>query len=152
MFQKFSSGALVVSLLALLSACSAGSDVAPQAAQADQPRAMAAPATPMVGPATAAAPQQVVSGAQVASTLSADMPAVLKGDPRVSESERVAEELRMVDFEQSYSLEMNRRAQEQAEREQRAAVNARAGIVQGPGCEGTEGHAALECERSISQG
>ena len=44
---------------------------------------------------------------------------------------------------------MNRRNQEQAERAQRAAIAARAGVVQGPGCEGTEGHAAVECEQSL---
>lgn len=150
MYQKISSGVLAVSLVALLSACSAGSEEAPQAAQAP---AMAASAAPAAAPVAAApAAQQLVSAAQVAARMSVNVPAVLKPDARVTESERVAEELRMVDFEQSFSIEMNRRAQEQAEREQRAAVNARAGIVQGPGCEGTEGHAALECERSLSQG
>ena len=74
---------------------------------------------------------------------------MLQPQQQVSESERVAETLRLVDYEQSYSIEMNRRAREQAEREQRAAVSARAGVVQGPGCEGTEGHAAVECERSL---
>ncbi len=74
---------------------------------------------------------------------------VLVTPPQVTESERVAEELRLVDFEQSFSIEMNRRNQEQAERSQRAAIAARAGVVQGPGCEGTEGHAAVECEQSL---
>lgn len=74
---------------------------------------------------------------------------VLVTPPQVSESERVAEELRLVDFEQSFSIEMNRRNQEQAERAERAAIASRAGVVQGPGCEGTQGHAAVECEQSL---
>ena len=157
MFQKCSSGAtaisLVISLAALLSACSGGGDGSELAQPSPQAPAMAAMSAPLAAPA-AAAPmaQQDASAVQVTARMEAKLPTVLKGDPRVTESERVAEQLRLVDFEQSYSIEMNRRAQEQAEREQRAAVNARAGIVQGPGCEGTEGHAALECERSISQG
>ena len=42
-----------------------------------------------------------------------------------------------------------RRAQALAERDQRAAVSARAGVRQAPGCKGTVGHAALECERAV---
>ena len=149
MLQKFSFGSLVMIAAALLSACSAGSDALSEPVAAPVAAAVIAP---LATPAAAPSPQQEITAAQAAAQVAVHVPAVLKSEGRVSESERVAEELRMVDFEQSFSIEMNRRAQEQAEREQRAAVNARAGMVQGPGCEGTEGHAALECERSISQG
>jgi hypothetical protein len=74
---------------------------------------------------------------------------VLVTPPQVSESERVAEELRLIDYEQSFSIEMNRRNQEQSERSARAAAAARAGVVQGPGCEGSEGQAAVVCEQSL---
>lgn len=140
MFQKLSNSVLIVLMSAALSACSGGQEPfeTPLAALAAEP-------TPIAPAIVAAVPEMTLASTGV----SANIPAGLQPQQRVSASERVAEELRLVDYEQSFSIEMNRRAQEQAEREQRAAVSARAGVVQGPGCEGTEGHAALECERSI---
>ncbi|MES2901030.1 MAG: hypothetical protein V4723_14975 [Pseudomonadota bacterium] len=67
-----------------------------------------------------------------------------------SESDRQAEALRMVDTERAMSLEMNRRHSEQLEREARIASNARAGVVQSPGCEDTTGHEAVLCEQRVA--
>lgn len=142
MLQTISKTLLAFATMSVLAACSNTPADAPVAAVA--PAAVIAPtiveyATPAVAPA----PSSRILVACVN---------VLVTPPQVSESERVAEELRLVDFEQSFSIEMNRRNQEQAERTQRAAVAARAGVLQGPGCEGTEGtegHAALECEQSL---
>lgn len=146
MFQKFTKGFLAMSLAALLSACSGGADVGMDT----QTEPTAAP-TPLATSMSAPTPQQAMAS-DAGASVAGQPPAVLQPAGQVTESERVAEELRMVDFEQSFSIEMNRRAQEQSERAQRAAVLARAGVVQGPGCEGTEGHAALECERSLTEG
>ena len=139
MFHKLSKCFLLAVTLAALGACSGG-----QAPFDTAPSASSAP--PVAAPSGAIAGHQEIA---VASGAALNLPAVLQSQQPASESERVAETLRLVDYEQSYSIEMNRRAQEQAEREQRAAVSARAGVVQGPGCEGTEGHAAVECERSL---
>ena len=68
-----------------------------------------------------------------------------------SDSERQAEELRMVAVEQAQSIELNRRHAEQLEREQRVAANARAGVVQSPGCEDTTGHEAVICEQRVAR-
>ena len=155
MLQKFSNGLLAVSLAGLLSACSGGSE--PPTEPATEPATAVWPA-PLAAAAPAGAsgfapmPRQEVSSAAVDARMAPTMPAVLQSEQHVTESERQAEQLRLVDYEQAYSLEMNRLAQEQAERAQRAAVMARAGVIQGPGCEGAEGHAAVECERSLDQG
>lgn len=69
----------------------------------------------------------------------------------VSDSAAMAEAERTADFEQSFSIEMNRRHAEQLEKEARIADNKRAGVVQSPGCEDTIGHAALECEQLVNQ-
>jgi hypothetical protein len=147
MFQKFSNGILALAAALILTAC--GGDDAMPVAQESAPLA----ATPAANAAPAAwnapAPQQQVAATAVSAPVPANLPAVLNPVQHVSESERRAEELRLVDFEQSYSIEMNRRAQEQSEKERRSAVAVQAGIAQAPGCEGTEGHAALECERSV---
>lgn len=130
---------LAVSTITLLAACSATTHddtAAPALQQATTPAPMIVEYAPQ--PA-APAPQ----GTRLLAAVNVLTP------PQVTESERVAEELRLVDFEQSFSIEMNRRNAEQAERSARAAVAARAGVVQGPGCEGTEGHAATECEQSL---
>ncbi len=66
-----------------------------------------------------------------------------------TESERQAEALRMVELEQAQSIEFNRRHTEQLEREARISANAKAGVVQSPGCEDTVGHAAVVCEQSV---
>ena len=140
MFQKISNTFLAAVMVVALSACSGGQ--APF--DAESPSAAVSPAPASFAQA---APQQ---GGNVSGAITpANLPAVLQPQQAVSESERVAETLRLVDYEQSYSIEMNRLAQEQAEREHRAAISAQAGVVQGPGCEGTEGHAAVECERSL---
>jgi len=76
-------------------------------------------------------------------------PAVLQST--ATESERQAEELRMVDMERSMALEMNRRHGEQLEREARIASNQRAGVVRSPGCEDTLGHEALVCEQRVAR-
>ena len=141
MFQRLLNGFLIASVATLLGACS-GDQAAFEAPQA--PVSAASPLSASVAPAPAAMPDSVAATAPAAS-----IPAVLRPVQYVTESERAAEELRLVDYEQSYSIEMNRRAQEQAEREQRAAITAQAGVVQGPGCEGTEGYAAVECEHSL---
>lgn len=148
MFQKFSMGVVAISAAVLLSACG-GDDALPTVQQAAPVAATAVPAPANF--AAPAAPQQVTAqtSAAVSAQVPGNIPAVLNPVQRVSESERVAEELRLVDFEQSYSIEMNRRAQEQADKEKRSAVAVHAGVVQAPGCEGTEGHAAVECERSV---
>ena len=143
MFSKLTSRIFAVSVFAMLTACSGDSTTEFQPG----PASAAAPALASV-PASSA-PRTGIDTAAASVRLSGHIPAVLQPEVQVSESERVAEELRLVDYEQKFSIEMNRRAQEQSEREQRAGVSARAGVVQGPGCEGTEGHAALECERSI---
>ena len=136
MFVQFSRFVTVAAIISTLAACSSNDPVeAVKVEMAAAPQRAAALVEPSPAPAS------VVAGS-IAAAPQAD-------GPRVTESERRAEELRMVDFEQSFSIEMNRRSQEQAEREQRVAVALRAGVVQGPGCEGTEGHAALECERSL---
>jgi hypothetical protein len=112
------------------------------------------------GETPAAAPVHAAAAASAATVQSAFLPPppaprvlaavnVLVTPPQVSESERVAEELRLIDYEQSFSIEMNRRNQEQSERSARAAAAARAGVVQGPGCEGSEGQAAVLCEQSL---
>ena len=142
MFPKCANSIVAALMVAVLSACS-GDQVAFDAA----PPTAASGAAP-VALDTAAARGDGAAGAGADAVL-ASIPAVLQPQQQVSESERVAEQLRLVDYEQSYSIEMNRRAQEQAERTQRAAIAAQAGVVQGPGCEGTEGHAAVECERSL---
>ncbi len=67
-----------------------------------------------------------------------------------TDGERQAEELRMVDMEQKLSLELNRRHEEQVERESRIASNARAGVVQSPGCEDTVGHDSVVCEQRVA--
>jgi hypothetical protein len=141
MFQTISKF-LAISSMALLAACSGASP------EHDAPVAVlpAAPAAAAV--VVEYAPQPAATPAPGTRVLAAAVN-VLVTPPQVSESERVAEELRLVDFEQSFSIEMNRRHQEQAERSARAAIAARAGVVQGPGCEGTEGHAAVECEQSL---
>lgn len=146
MFQTISKVFLAISTMTLLAACSGN---APDDAAATLSAAGASPAPSAefylpqpAAKATAAAPDPA-SRSLVASVN------VLVSPPEVSESERVAEQLRLVEFEQSFSLEMNRRHQEQAERTERAAIAARAGVLQGPGCEGTEGHAAVECEQSL---
>lgn len=141
MFQKLLNAFLIASVATLLGACS-GDQAAFDAQPA--PVSAASPLSTIVAPAPVS-----MQGSVAATPPAASVPAVLQPVQYVTESERVAEELRLVDYEQSYSIEMNRRAHEQAEREQRAAITAQAGVVQGPGCEGTEGHAALECERSI---
>jgi hypothetical protein len=139
MFSQLSRSFLIISAMVLLSACSGSHDALDTlAASAPSPD----PAASSVQPA--AAPQ--AAPALVSAEPYAAAPVYI---PLVSESERLAEELRLVDFEQVLSIEMNRRAQAQLEREQRIALAARAGIVQGPGCEGTEGNAAVECERSL---
>ena len=140
MFQKFASSVVAILAVAVLSACSGGQ-------VPFEPQATPAGLAPAASTASAVRPDS--SAADFGAGVAANVPAVLQPQQQVSESERVAEQLRLVDYEQSYSIEMNRRAQEQAERSQRAAVAAQAGVVQGPGCEGTEGHAALECERSL---
>ncbi|WP_426100718.1 hypothetical protein [Massilia sp. TSP1-1-2] len=139
MLQTISKALLAFSTMTLLVACSNTPADAPVAAVA--PAAAVAPIFVEYAADPAAAP----AGTRV---LVASVN-VLVTPPQVSESERVAEELRLVDFEQSFAIEMNRRNQEQAARAERAAVAARAGVVQGPGCEGTEGHAAVECEQSL---
>ena len=136
MFVQFSRFVSVAAIVSTLAACSANDPV-----EAVKVEMAAAPQQASALVAQSPAPASIVAGS-IAAALQAD-------GPRVTESERRAEELRMVDFEQSYSIEMNRRSQEQAEREQRAAIALRAGVVQGPGCEGTEGNAALVCERSL---
>ncbi len=139
MLSTISKSLLAISFMSLLVACSGS-------APADAP-VVAAPSAPTPASVTVSyAPQPPVGGAKRVLVASVN---VLVAPPQVSESERAAEELRLVDFEQSFSLEMNRRNQEQAERSRRAEVAARAGVVQGPGCEGTEGHAAVECEQSL---
>ncbi len=90
------------------------------------------------GPAPAAAP----------APRAAPAPTVLVSS--ATDSERQAEELRMLDLQRSESLEMNRRHGEQLEREARIAANARAGLVQSPGCEDTTGHDALVCEQRVA--
>ena len=136
MFVQFSRFVTVAAIVATLAACSSNDPM-----EAVKVEMAAAPQRAAALVEHSPAPTSVVAGS-IAAAPQAD-------GPRVTESERRAEELRMVDFEQSFSIEMNRRSQEQAEREQRVAVALRAGVVQGPGCEGTEGHAALECERSL---
>ena len=140
MFQTISK-LLAIFSMTLLAACSGA------APESDTPVAVlpAVAAAPVV---VEYAPSPVAAPAPGTRVLAAAVN-VLVTPPQVTESERVAEELRLVDFEQSFSLEMNRRHQEQAERSARAAIAARAGVVQGPGCEGTEGHAAVECEQSL---
>ena len=140
MLQSISKALLAFSTMALLAACS-GNTPAETPMTVFAPKAGAAPVAVEYAP-------QPAAPAAVNRVLAASVN-VLAAPPQVSESERVAEELRLVDFEQSFSIEMNRRNQEQAERSQRAAIAARAGVVQGPGCEGTEGHAAVECEQSL---
>jgi hypothetical protein len=135
--QKFSVF-IASAALSVLAACSS-----------NEPALTAAPvaAAPALAPAafSRSSPQQ-----QADATLTYAGPVANTGNtPRVTESERRAEELRMVDFEQSFSIEMHRRSDEQAERAQRALVAQQAGVVQGPGCEGTQGEAALVCERSL---
>ncbi len=83
-----------------------------------------------------------------AAVLHAPAPKVLVSS--ATESERQAEALRMVDTERAMSLEMNRRHSEQLEREARIASNARAGVVQSPGCEDTTGHDAVLCEQRVA--
>ena len=134
---------LAMSTMTLLAACSATTqdDIpAPALQQTIAPAPMIVEYAPQPVAAAVPAPQ----GTRLLAAVN-----VLVTPPQVTESERVAEELRLVDFEQSFSIEMNRRNAEQAERSARAAVAARAGMVQGPGCEGTEGHAATECEQSL---
>ena len=138
MFQTISK-LLAVSTMTLLAACSGN-------APADAPVASAAFSA--VAPAAVSYTSQPAAPTPAPRILAVAVN-VLVTPPQVSESERVAEELRLVEFEQSFSIEMNRRNQEQAERAQRAAVAQHAGVVQGPGCEGTEGHAAVECEQSL---
>lgn len=147
MFQKCSMAFLAIYTAVLLSACG-GEDIAPAVQQA-APVAAAAVQDPVFAAAVPATPQQPAIAAAVSAPAPGNLPAILHPVQRVSESERRAEELRLVDFEQSYSIEMNRRAQEQAEKERRSDIAASAGIVQAPGCEGVEGHAALECARSV---
>lgn len=141
MLSQLSRTSLAMAALVLLSACSSqyAVDQVAAPAKASAPAATWFGATAGAAAAPSAAPvsDQAYAAGPVRATL-------------VTESERVAEEWRLVDFEQAYSLEMNRRSQEQAEREQRIAVAAHAGIVQGPGCEGSEGQAALDCERSLN--
>ena len=137
MFQTISK-LLAVSTMTLLAACSGNAPDAPAAPAAFSAVAPAAITYTAQPAATNPAPRILAAAVNVLVT-----------PPQVSESERVAEELRLVEFEQSFSIEMNRRNQEQAERSQRAAVAQHAGVVQGPGCEGTEGHAAVECEQSL---
>ena len=145
MFKQMARMMTAMGLVAALTACGGaqmeteapGLVAAAQPAAASHVRISSAPLAGVAG----------VAG--VARVESAAFAAVQHARPLVSESERRAEELRMVDFEQSYSLEMNRLGREQTERAQRTAVALRAGVQQGPGCEGTEGHAALECERSL---
>lgn len=133
---------LAISTVTLLAACSANTD--------DTPAPAAPVAATFASPVVVEyAPQPARANPAQATRVLAAAVDVLVTPPQMSESERVAEELRLVEFEQSFSIEMNRRNQEQAERSQRAAVAARAGVVQGPGCEGTEGHAAIECEQSL---
>jgi hypothetical protein len=124
--------------LSVLAACSGNE---PELAGA--PVTAAAPAAPAAFSLSSPVRQAVVTPGNAV-----PVPGVADA-PRVTESERRAEELRMVDFEQSFSIEMNRRSQEQAERAQRALLAHQAGVAQGPGCEGTEGEAALACERSL---
>lgn len=139
MFAQRSRRFLMMSAMVLLSACSGSQDALDTlAASAPSPD----PVASFVQPAAAAQ----AAPALISAEPYAAAPVYI---PLVSESERVAEELRLVDFEQDLSIEMNRRAQEQLERELRIAIATRAGIVQGPGCEGTEGQAALDCERSL---
>ncbi|MES2317547.1 MAG: hypothetical protein V4631_08625 [Pseudomonadota bacterium] len=126
---------IAVSVACVLAAC--GGDDAASAAVAA--RTEAAPQSAPASFVPAQAPVAAVAPAAI-------HPAALQ---LVTESERRAEELRLVDFETSYSIELNRRSQEQADRAQRAALSLQAGVVQGPGCEGSEGHAAQECERSL---
>ncbi len=140
MFRFISKALLASSTMALLAACSGNTP-------AEAPAAAFVPVAPSASVIVEYAPQPPAPSA--ANRVLAASVNVLVTPPQVSESERVAEELRLVDFEQSFSIEMNRRNQEQAERSERAAVAARAGVVQGPGCEGTEGHAAVECEQSL---
>lgn len=124
--------------LSVLAACSSNE---PEPAAA--PLAAAAPAAPAVFSLSNPVRQADATPERAVPAAGAD------DAPRVTESERRAEELRLVDFEQSFSIEMNRRSAEQAERAQRALLAQQAGVVQGPGCEGTEGEAALACERSL---
>ena len=136
MWQQMARGMISLALLSALVGCG-GAHV--EGNVAVRPVAIPPSAAPVV--ASRAAPPAGLAA------LAPHAPA--RGHALVSESERRAEETRLVDFEQSYSIEMNRLSREQAGREQRSALALRAGVVQGPGCEGTEGHAALECERSL---
>ena len=133
MIVHIARGVAMAALLSLLVACHADDPAAAGALDLAAPERQAAPL--LVAPA---------APAPVAAT-----PVIANPAPLVTESERRAEELRLVDYEQAYSIEMNRLAQEQAERARRGAVALQAGIVQGPGCEGTEGYAAQQCERSL---
>ena len=139
--QQISRALLATSTMTLLAACSADTP-------AEAPAAAMAPSAPNATMIVEYAPQPAAPASNANRVLAASVN-VLVAPPQVSESERVAEQLRLVDFEQSFSREMNRRNQEQAERSERAAVAVRAGVVQGPGCEGTEGHTAVECEQSL---
>ncbi len=141
MFQTISKF-LAISTMTLLAACSGATP------ESDAPVAFL-PAPPAAAPVVIEYAPQSAPAAGPGTRVLAAAVNVLVTPPQVTESERVAEELRLVDFEQSFSLEMNRRHQEQAERSERAAIAVRAGVVQGPGCEGTEGHAAVECEQSL---
>lgn len=98
----------------------------------------------------------VYTPAQHASVASNAKHAPLGNAPAVlvsaaSESERQAEELRMVDMERAQSMELNRRHQEQIEREARIASNAQAGVVQSPGCEDALGDDAVVCEQRVAR-
>ena len=135
MFQSIAS---ILSVAALLTLAACSGEPASQAPAVDAAIPAAAGVAPVAFLPPPPAPRMLAAAVNVLVT-----PA------QVSDSERVAEQLRQVDFEQSFSLEMNRRQHEQAERTARAALAARAGVVQGPGCEGTEGHAALLCEQSL---
>lgn len=146
MIKQMARMVVSMGLAAALTACG-GSQMDAQA-----PVALAVTTQPAAAPQVGNHPAPLAGVAGTASTASVQsvpFATVAPAHPLVSESERRAEELRMVDFEQSYSLEMNRLAHEQAERAQRSAAVLRAGVQQGPGCEGAEGHAALECERSL---
>jgi hypothetical protein len=126
---------LTLAVTGMLAACSGETPVAAPVRGAAAPAAVSVQAAFLPPPP---APRMLAAAVNVLVTPS-----------QVTESERVAEELRLVDFEQSFAVEMNRRNQEQSERSARAAAAVRAGVLQGPGCEGTEGHAAELCEQSL---
>ncbi len=161
MFSSFSKFFGTCSVLALLSACGAGGDAHDHAAM-EQGAAQNAPRVELHGQRVAPV-GDTGSSAAVADPAAADSATLLSVRMRggaalmanlttptdmPTEAERYREELARLAFEQSFSIELNRRQEEAPELAKQAEAAVRAGVRVVAACWGLSGMVAEECNKA----